>query len=321
MFGRLSVFFSARDLRTGSQVLIKSFRQTAEDVTALRSFYREIEALRRLKHPNILEIIDYSPGDGAGAPAFVVLPWCRGGNLADYRRQSDFLPLEAAIPILRQIAGAIDHSHSHGVIHGDVKPQNVLLSEDRRHAFLSDFGMSKYFDVTDRLTISAPLDVGTPGGTSAYLSPEQLVDSRQSQRSDIYSFGLVTFELLTGKLPFDVRAPLYRQIEARVTGSLTGARDLNPALTEAADAALASALATQPGERPASAAEFCDMLTGARSNPRARPVVRSKRRTPLQLWTDLEPAGKAGIITAAIAALAAVIVALVEVIPALLGNR
>jgi serine/threonine-protein kinase len=317
MFGRLSVFYAAHRVGDQRPLLIKSFRELDASDASISSFYREIEALLMLRHPNILEIVDYSPGNTTGEPPFLVLPLCKGGNLKELARRGDFMPLEGAIPLLRQIAAAIDYAHLNGVIHGDIKPQNVLLSEDRRQVFLADFGMAKYFEVTDRV-VSQEF---AGEGTSAYLSPEQLSDNKQTPRSDIYSFGVLAYQLLTGQMPYDITAPLYRQTHARVTGELIDPRDANPAITETVRAALLNALAVLPKDRPASASEFCDMLLGARPTKLVRKSMTTGRRSPSEFWKDLDATGRAGIITAAIAAIAGIGVALVQIIPTLLLGK
>jgi serine/threonine protein kinase len=326
IYGRLSLFFAARGPGADEPLLIKSFRQTPDAEPSLRSFYREIEAIQRLRHPNILEILDYSPGSGSDSPPFLVLPWCKGGNLRDLNPSGDFIPLTSALPLLRQLASAVDYAHQQGVVHGDIKPENVLLSTDKSHVFLADFGMAKYFDVTDRVrdtgeTSGPGQDTGI-GGTSAYLSPEQLDANRQSTSSDIYSLGLLAYELVTGGLPFNIRAPLYRQLHARVVGELIDAQDMNPALSRPAADALMAPLATDPRRRPATALEFCEMLGGSRLAPKyvKRPSgSRPARRLPA--WEELDAGGKAAVIVAAIAALAGIIKGAVELIPILVGKK
>lgn len=337
IYGRLSLFFGAR--RPGSEelLLIKSFRQTADEEASLRSFYREIEAIRRLRHHNILEIIDYSPGSGPDSPPFLVLPWCKGGNLRDLNPSGTFIPISGALPLLRQLAAAIDYAHQQGVVHGDIKPENVLLSPDKHHLFLADFGMAKYFDVRDRVWNTGEHSSPAPsrsfggtsiGGTSAYLSPEQLDANQQSTRSDIYSLGLLAYELVTGRLPFDIRAPLYRQLHARVAGDLVVPERTNPALSRAVADALMAPLATDPLQRPATATEFCEMLEGSRRPPTYTPAVPAdpkdaepKRTRRIPAWSDLDAAGRAAVIVSLIAAAAGIITGAVQLIPVLLGKK
>lgn len=323
IYGRLSLFFAAADPRTGNPVLIKSFGHNPDSGSSVRSFYREIEALRRLRHPNILDILDYSTGHGGDTPPFLVLPWCRGGNLRELNPSGSFIPLEAALPVLKQLAAAVDFAHQQGVVHGDIKPENVLLSEDKRQVYLADFGMSKYFDVADRVRNTGEGGEGQPavGGTSAYLSPEQLDSNTQSPRSDIYSLGLLAFELLAGRLPFNVRAPLYRQIHARVAGELLVPSSVNPALAASLTNPVMAPLATDPLARPPSAIAFCEMLAGTRPAPKYNPLPsKEKRRRRLEAWQDLDAAGKAAVIVALIAALAGLVKGAIDLIPKMLGK-
>lgn len=323
IYGRLSVFFAVRDPRTNEALLIKSFRQTPDAETSLRSFYREIEAIRLLRHPHILEIVDYSPG-ALDSPPFLVLPWCRGGNLRELNPSGEFIPIEHALPLIKQLASAMDYAHQKGVVHGDIKPENVLLSEDKQHVFLADFGMAKYFDVTDRVRNSMPSAVGrqqSVGGTSAYLSPEQLDEDQQSPRSDIYSLGLLTYELVTGSLPFEISAPLYRQLNARVVGDLIDPQKANPSLHRSTADALMAPLATNPLDRPSTGLEFCEMLAGVRKPVRpSRNTVNTN--SPLRKgWQDLDASGKAIVAAAAIAALAGIVKGAMDIIPPLLGKK
>jgi serine/threonine protein kinase len=332
IFGRLSVFYPARDVRSGETVLVKSFRDSPDERFAIGAFYEELRAIRELRHPNILEILDYSPGIRSEVPPFLVLPWCRGGNLRALQEGADFLPLSSVAVILEQVASAIDYAHQHGVIHGDVKPENVLLSEDRRRAYLADFGMAKFFDVNDRVRNSEPTDRSRQrgdsqvnqgamnrGGTSAYLSPEQLADNKQLPQSDIYSFALVAFELLTGRLPFDVSAPLYRQIHARVEGELVDPAKANPSLPSTVQAALRIGLATDPRRRPVTATDLVRILTGAVPVPKGRGQRPSSRRSALGWWASLSSAQKVALLAAAITAASGVVVALIQILPSLLG--
>jgi serine/threonine protein kinase len=261
--GRLAILYRATDAKSGQDVLLKVFREEIAEPGAIASFYAELEALQALRHPNVLPILDYGEQNIAEGRGFLVTPYCRGGNLHRLLGGVQFVPLALATPLLRQIAAAIDHAHSHGVIHGDIKPQNILLSEDRRTCFLADFGVARHFAVMDLVSTIAPSDkVGA--GTSAYLSPEQLSENKQSTSSDVYAFGLVAYELLTGRLPFDTAAPPFQQMLARVEGQLVDARGANPVLPRQVSAALMQALAVDPGARPRSATALCELLSPAR---------------------------------------------------------
>lgn len=315
-FGRVSVFFAVKAHASDDELLLKHFHTLTEDGSALSSFQREMNLLVRLKHPNVLEIRDHSPFTRSTEAPFIVVAWCKGGNLRDLIRGRDFVPLSSALPILRQVASAIDFAHEQGVIHGDIKPENVLLSSDLSQVFLCDFGMSKNFEVTDRV-ISQQLTVG---GSSAYLSPEQLNGERHTPSSDLYSFGLLAFEMLTGRLPFNVGGPLFHQLNARVLGNLLEARKVNPALSETVEDMLKRVLALTPSARPASATEFCDGLSGRSIPVRVVTEQLPPKPTKTTWWGSLEPAGKAGVIAAGLAAATGVITAIVNILPKLLGR-
>lgn len=255
--GRLSVLYLAENMKSGDEVVLKTFREEIAEPGAIKSFYAELDALQALVHPNILPILDYGESIPGESPYFLALPYCRGGNLRGSLAGAQFLPIGTASPLLRQIATAIDYAHGQGVIHGDIKPENVLLSGKGSNAFLADFGIARHFAVMERVaTASAPPGVGS----SLYLSPEQLSANKRSTKSDIYAFGLVAFELLTGRLPFDVAAPPFQQMLARVSGELTHPQEANPALSAEVSKALLQVLDRDPAARPRSALAFCNLL-------------------------------------------------------------
>jgi eukaryotic-like serine/threonine-protein kinase len=319
ILGRLAVFYPARAVRSGDTVLVKSFRDTPDEQFAIGAFYEELKAIRQLRHPNILPVLDYSPGSGPDAPPFLVLPWCKGGNLRGMHAHADFLPLASALQILQQVANAIDYAHQQGVIHGDLKPENVLLNEDRHAVYLADFGMAKFFDVDDSVRRSMET-VSPKGGTSAYLSPEQLTQNTQTVKSDLYSFALIAYELLTGRLPFDVSAPLYVQLRARVEGELVDPADANPSIAPHVRAALRFGLNADPRQRPRQAGDLCRMLEGSMPVPKVRSERPSRSQRLQGWWTTLPPAQKVALMLGIVTALAGILTALIQIIPALLGK-
>jgi hypothetical protein len=256
--GRVSVLYLAEDVQTGTAVLIKTFRPEIAEPGAIESFYAELDALQALRHPHILPILDHGESIAGQGPYFIALPHCGGGNLRRSLTGAQFVPVASASPLLRQVGGAIDHAHGQGVIHGDIKPENILLSADRGTAFLADFGIARHFAVLER--VASTVANAAAIGTSAYLSPEQLSENKQSTKSDIYAFALVAYELLTGRLPFDIAAPPFKQMLARVSGNLLHPREANPALSDDVSKALLQALHRDPAARPRSAIAFCNLL-------------------------------------------------------------
>ena len=222
---------------------------------------------------------------------FLVLPFVEGGNLRQLIRNRDFVPLSEALPILGQIAAAIDMAHARGVIHGDVKPENILLSADKSHAYLCDFGMAKYFAIEESISTatesmlprverneSMAVTSGAPmAGSTAYLSPEQIESGAQSPRSDIYSLALLTYELLTRRLPFDISVGAFQQMKAKVEGKLIDPGSANPYLSPATRAALLRGLALNPDDRPSSATELCEELSATKPSSPGAALPMSRR--------------------------------------------
>lgn len=143
-FGRSSVFFEGIDTQ-GQQVCIKLFREypISQESQEVDEFLNELQTQSSLNHPNILPILDFGETEGYEIKPFLVLPLC-SGDMRSLLKTRDFLPIEMAIPILQQIALAIDYAHKNGVIHGDIKPENILFSKNQSQFYLADFGMSKY---------------------------------------------------------------------------------------------------------------------------------------------------------------------------------
>ncbi len=242
----------------------------------MRRFQREAEALGRLRHPHIVEVTDSGIDPGTGAP-YLVMELLDGVPLSELCRTAGPLPLERALPILDAIAGAVDAAHHQGILHRDLKPGNILLcgtdGEDRTVKVL-DFGLAEIVEIAEIAAIAASPSLAAPEGgparggderltatgdllgTPLYVAPEVIRHARAGRPSDIYSFGVIAYEMLAGRPPF---AGSTREVLA---GHLEG--EPSPgALSGAAWRALRDCLAKDPDRRPATAREAVRRLRSA----------------------------------------------------------
>jgi WD40 repeat protein/serine/threonine protein kinase len=217
----------------------------ASDPSYLERFLREARAVSRLDHPNILTILDYGE---YGGWTYMVSPFIGGGTLADRLRRGPWSVPEA-VAVLDQLAAALDHAHAAGIIHRDIKPSNVLFTEHGR-LVLSDFGVARMVEGTTALS-QAGLVIGTP----MYMSPEQADGEKAGPASDLYSLGVIAYQMLTGRPPFMADTPL-ALLRAHIDRPLQPPRTLNPHLTETVEAALFKVMAKAPADRYASATDF-----------------------------------------------------------------
>src|SRR5664279_3220368 len=194
--GGMAVVYRAMDLRLRRKVALKvlppefAFR---EDVR--RRFQREAEMAARLSHPNIVPIYAV---DERGGIVYFVMALVEGESLATLLARTPRLPVPAARRILHDVADALYYAHQHGVIHRDIKPDNILLDSESGRPMVSDFGIARAAETDGQLTVT-----GVAVGTPAYMSPEQSLGERELDgRSDIYSLGVVGYQMLAGELPF-----------------------------------------------------------------------------------------------------------------------
>ncbi|HEX2219430.1 MAG TPA: protein kinase [Gemmatimonadales bacterium] len=239
-----AVVYVARDLRHGRRVALKVLHSELGAALGVERFQRVIRTQARLQHPHILPLFD--SGSAAGR-LFCTMPYVEGGSLRDLIRREGPLPVEVAAQLASEVASALTYAHALGVIHRDVKPENILISASG-HALLTDFGIA--YAVEDG------------SGTPAYVSPEQSADGGTvDSRSDIYSLAVVVYEMLTGAPPFtgpNERAAMARRPVERPP-SLAVVR---PGLPPAVEAAITRALARQPADRFETAADFAVALCG-----------------------------------------------------------
>src|SRR5512133_2856070 len=213
-------------------------------------FRREARSVAQLSHPNIVTVIDRGEQDGR---QFIVFEYVDGQNLKDLVERVGPLPEQDAVRLALQIARALGFAHDNGLVHRDVKPQNVLLNGDGQ-AKVTDFGIARSLDVKGGLT-----QTGTVMGTSDYIAPEQARGSRVDAQSDIYSLGAVLYELLTGEVPFpgDNFVAVAMQ---HINQPPPSVRERRPELSPCVDEVVRRAMAKEPRDRFRSMDELCSEL-------------------------------------------------------------
>lgn len=222
----------------------------------LPRFDREARAVASLRNPHIVQIHDYEVED---ENYYMVVEYIDGGNLQvrldELARAGAYMPIRQVLSILGQVADALDYAHRQGIIHRDIKPSNILL-DSKGNAFLSDFGIARIVGGSQVTT------TGSLIGTPAYMSPEQALGQDLSDASDIYSLGVVVYELLTGKAPFVADTPL-AIIHQQVNEPPSPAKLLRPDLPDAVSRVIARALAKVPAERYQTASDLLHDLERA----------------------------------------------------------
>jgi tetratricopeptide (TPR) repeat protein len=194
--GGMATVYVARDVRHDRQVAVKVLRPELAAALGSERFHQEIKIAANLHHPHILPLYDSGEADGF---LYYVMPYEEGQSLRDKLAREGELPIPEAVRILRDVVDALDHAHKYGVVHRDIKPDNILLSE--RHALVTDFGVAKA--VSEATGIQQLTTEGVALGTPAYMSPEQAAaDKRIDHRADIYAVGALAYELLAGRPPF-----------------------------------------------------------------------------------------------------------------------
>ncbi len=264
--GGMAIVYLARDVRHDRRVALKVLRPEIGAVLGAERFLAEIKVTASLQHPNVTPLFDSGE---AGGLLFYVMPFVEGESLRDRLARDRQLPLDEALHIAREIADALGYAHSLGVVHRDVKPENVLLAGG--HALVADFGIARAVSAAGGPRVT---ETGLAIGTPAYMSPEQaMAEPQLDGRSDQYSLACVLYEMLAGAPPYTgptAQAILARRL-ADPMPSLRAVRDTVPDLVEGA---IRRALARAPADRFATVTAFADALSApATVQPRPRSVA------------------------------------------------
>ncbi len=252
--GGMASVYRARQTTINRIVAVKVLPRTLlHDPSFYERFAREVDVVAHLEHPHILPIYDYGESDGI---PYIAMRYLAGGSMAQWIRRG-LPPLDKLPKPIEQISSALDYAHQQGVIHRDLKPGNVMLDENG-NAYLSDFGIARVLD--SNLTGSAII------GTPAYMSPEQANGLPLDARSDIYSLGVVLFELITGREPFEAETPVALLLK-HINEPMPSARAFRPELPPAAEQVINKATAKHPEQRYASASDLADAFSEAIHHP------------------------------------------------------
>jgi eukaryotic-like serine/threonine-protein kinase len=244
---QMSVLYRATDLHSGRQLAIKAPNLEMEsDPVLLERFNREEEIGRQLDHPGIVKTFD----DEERSRCYMVIEWVDGQLLRTLLNENKKLSIERASTIAHRICDALDYMHKHGIVHRDLKPENIMVSENDQIKLI-DFGIAMKEDAR-RITF---VNVSSLLGTPDYISPEQVKGARGDQRSDIYSMGIIFYEMLTGRVPFVGPNPLAVMNE-RLLNDVKPPRDLNPEISPELQEILYRALEREPRHRYATASEM-----------------------------------------------------------------
>jgi serine/threonine-protein kinase len=294
--GGMATVYLAHDVRHDRKVALKVLRPELAAVIGAERFLSEIKTTANLQHPHILPLFDSGAADSF---LFYVMPFIEGESLRDRLNREKQLPINDAIRIATEVAGALDYAHRHNVIHRDIKPENILLHDGR--ALVADFGIAL---AASKAGSSRMTETGMSLGTPHYMSPEQAMGEREiTARSDVYALGCVLYEMLTGDPPFTgstAQAIVARVLTETPRPITAQRRTISPHV----EAAVLTALEKLPADRFASAAQFAQALgdpsfaaPGARA---AAPARRGARAMVPRRWLGVALAANLLLIAAAL---------------------
>lgn len=272
--GGMAAVYKAYQAGVDRYVAVKVLpRYYASDPQFLRRFNQEARIIAKLQHPHILPVYDYGETDGY---TYIVMPFIQAGTAADLFK-GEPIPLEQVCQIMSQVGDALDYAHSQGIVHRDIKPSNVLVDE-RGNCMLTDFGIGKILSGSDQLTRTGDV-IGTP----AYMSPEQGLGGDLDARSDIYSLGVMLYEMVTGRQPFKAETPM-AIIFKHIHDPLPPPRAINPTIPESIERVILKALAKNRDHRFQTPGEMIAALKKATESckpPSVIPAVKAGIEKPV----------------------------------------
>jgi serine/threonine protein kinase len=263
--GGMSYVYLAKEISTGETVAIKVLSpRLASDKSSVERLRREAGLAMRLDHPNVCRILRL--GESEDGLIYLVMPFLKGELLSDREVRGGPMDIPLSVTLLKQMCAGLHYAHELQIIHRDLKPENVMLVPDDgggvERAVVMDFGLAK-----ERRADPAIAKLTATGiilGTPEFMSPEQIRGKTLDARSDIYALGIVAYEMLTGKLPFQGRNAQEMMI-ARLRSQPVPIRQYRPDVPEPVEKALTKALQTNPDDRFTTAIEFGDALSGSGS--------------------------------------------------------
>lgn len=277
--GGMATIYSGIDTRLDRPVAVKIMHShLANDEAFVSRFIKEAKATAALSHPNIVSIQDQGWNQGGPPAVFLVMELVDGSTLRDFLNENGSLTVEQTLQIMNPVVSALAAAHKIGIIHRDVKPENILISKDGRIK-VADFGLARNTSMGQTMTAESSVVLGSV----SYLSPEQVQRGVADSRSDIYAVGIVIFEMLVGKKPYDGETPIqiaYRHVNDRIPNIQT----LKPEVPQVVSDLLFSVTAPNPDQRPKDAEELLNQIRDiqAKIDPKRRQMSLELDLPPLQ---------------------------------------